>query len=449
MFLCFKCKGKKKQKPPSPSPSLPQTCIPPPPPPPLPPNPSSSPSNIHSSFVNPPLLTPLPSLPFPPSNHPPSSFYSLPPSSNPPPPSFILSLPSTSTITSRVKGKLNNLDCFKSNSFFKIYDVLSQIGVGTFGKVFKALKIDDPSDRIVAIKVEKKAKTKISLLNHEAGALCRLSSIPGFPQFIDFIENPFHSYLVMECLGPNLETLKSTAGGTFSLKTVVTIGCQMLDRLETLHNLGLVHRDIKPENFLVGLHSHNTIYLIDFGLCLYYSNPKSSNTDDENKRDVEQSQQELWKNQEKMEKKVVCSSTATQMNKGPVQFLAGNKKLIGTMRYASINSHLGILAGRRDDLESLAYVLIYFYKGVLPWQNIHNKNLEEQEEAILKKKEEGEEELCRGLPNQFKIFLKYIKRLKTPEKPDYNHMRRILLEIFRGKEEEEQLVFEWSKKKEG
>lgn len=446
MFLCFKCKGKKKEK--SPSPSLPPTSILPPLPPPL--NPSSFPSPFLSSFDHPSSSAPIPSLPLPPSSHPPPSFCSLPPSSLPPPPSFVLSLPSTNSINLKAKGKLNNLDCFKSNPFFKDFNIRSQIGVGTFGKVFKATKGDDTTDRIMAIKVEKKVKTKISLLNHESAVLCKVSSNPGFPQFLEFLETPSYSYLVMECLGPNLETLKSTAGGTFSLKTVVVIGCQILERLKTLHDVGFVHRDIKPENFLVDLHSHNTIYLIDFGLCTFYLSQKNHTADDETKRDVVANQQEPLKNCEELEKKLVGSSIGAQLNnEQPLQFLAGNTRLIGTMRYASLNSHLGMVASRRDDLESLAYVLIYFYKGVLPWQNIYSKSPEEQGDAILKKKEEGEEELCRGLPNQFKVFLKYVKLLKSQEKPDYNHLRQILLEVLRGSEREEDLTFEWCRRKEG
>jgi casein kinase 1 len=267
-----------------------------------------------------------------------------------------------------------------------------------------------------------------------------LSSKPGFPKFLDFLETPSHSYLIMQCLGPNLETLKSKAvGGTFSLKTVVNIGCQVLERLETLHNLGFLHRDIKPENFLIDQINHDTIYLIDFGLCTSFEQ-KPEET--ESGRRVIANKNYLAANDPNNDEDNNCSQIIIN---DPSPFLLGNKKLVGTMRYASVNCHLGLLQGRRDDLESLAYMLVYFYKGMLPWQNIYCKNMEEQESAILKKKEEGEGEICKGLPKQFENFLNYVKRLKLHDRPDYGHLKEILLEILKIKGED--LGFEWCKKK--
>jgi serine/threonine protein kinase len=90
-----------------------------------------------------------------------------------------------------------------------------------------------------------------------------------------------------------------------------------------------VHRDIKPENLMIDVDDLKTIYMIDFGLA---------------KRFVD-----------------FTNTHIKQVQK---------KGLVGTQRYASINSHDGLELGRRDDLISLAYVLIYFCKGRLPWQVI-------------------------------------------------------------------------------
>lgn len=101
-----------------------------------------------------------------------------------------------------------------------------------------------------------------------------------------------------------------------------------------MHSQGFIHRDIKPDNFLVGKDAEaNTIYMIDFGLA------KKFRTKD--------GQHIPYKD---------------------------NKNLTGTARYASINTHLGIEQGRRDDVEGMIYMVIYFFKGQLPWQNMDAKN---------------------------------------------------------------------------
>ena len=149
----------------------------------------------------------------------------------------------------------------------------------------------------------------------------------------------------MELLNPSLEDLFEECGRNYSLKTILSLGDQMLCRIEFLHSCHLIHRDIKPDNFLMGRYNNNSIvYICDFGLCKKFR----------------------------------------EQNGKHIPFKEG-KSLIGTVRYASINSHLGYEQSRRDDLESLAYSLIYFSKGSLPWMGIKAKNKTENIIKYLKK----------------------------------------------------------------
>ena len=148
------------------------------------------------------------------------------------------------------------------------------------------------------------------------------------------IENK-NNYMIIDLLGPNIEDLFSLCNKKFNLKTVLLLADQMLQRIEYVHSKSYIHRDIKPENFLMGLgKKSHIVHIIDFGLSKKYRDPKT-------------------------------------LQHIPYR---ENKTLTGTARYASINAHLGIEQSRRDDLEAIAYMLIYLIKGYLPWQGIRVSN---------------------------------------------------------------------------
>ena len=107
-----------------------------------------------------------------------------------------------------------------------------------------------------------------------------------------------------------------------------------------------------------------------------------------------------------------------------------NKNLTGTARYASLNTHLGIEQGRRDDIEGIANVLLYFVRGNLPWQNLKANNKKEKYETIMDKKLSiSLDKLCVDLPDEFKQLLMYSRTLEFEEKPDYNYLKGLFKNV--------------------
>jgi len=193
--------------------------------------------------------------------------------------------------------------------------------------------------------------------------------------------------MVMDLLGPSLEDLFNKCSRRFSLKTVLQIADQLLERIDTLHSRHLLHRDIKPDNFVIGKgRKADTVFSVDFGMSKRFRDPL----------------------------------TYVHIRK------RRDRSLTGTPRYASINNHLGIEMSRRDDLESIAYVLIYFLKGSLPWQGLKATTKEKKYQVILQKKQVVPiAVLCADLPPQFGDFLAYTRDLEFEQDPDYDLCRRL------------------------
>lgn len=198
--------------------------------------------------------------------------------------------------------------------------------------------------------------------------------------------------MVIDLLGPSLEDLFNQCNRKFSEKTVLMLADQLIRRLEYLHDRNLVHRDVKPDNFLMGVGKRsNVVYVIDFGLAKKY-------------RD---------------------SRYGTHLE------YRENKQLTGTARYASLSTHLGIEQSRRDDLESLGYVLLYLLRGGLPWQGLKAKDKNQKYSRITDKKILTPiEELIDGYPDEFGIYLNYCRSLKFEEKPDYKYLRGLFRTLF-------------------
>ena len=278
-----------------------------------------------------------------------------------------------------------------------------KLGNGAFGDVYQGQNKKDKT--LVAIKVEKNKDERFSQLKNEANLLKYLSGCEGIPKIYFHAKTNKYSFLVMELLGPSLANLFLKTKNNLPLKHIINYSLQMLDRIEYIHQRHIIHRDIKPENFLISKNRFNQeiIYLIDFGLAKRFRDPKT----------------------------------------GLHIHYKDGKSLTGTARFASIYTHLGIEQSRRDDLEGIIYTLIYFYKGNLPWQNINNCN-----EKILEKKINiSIDSLCEGMPIEFNDLLSYVRSLQFDEKPDYEMMRKKLVDLLnKEKLSINNINFDWIEK---
>ncbi|CAI0419940.1 unnamed protein product [Linum tenue] len=254
--------------------------------------------------------------------------------------------------------------------------------------------------------IQENVKTKHPQLLYESKLYKILQGGTGIPNVKWFGVEGEYNVLVMDLLGPSLEDLFNFCSRKLSLKTVLMLADQMINRVEFVHSKSFLHRDLKPDNFLMGLGRRaNQVYIIDFGLAKKY-------------RDTSTHQHIPYRE---------------------------NKNLTGTARYASMNTHLGIEQSRRDDLESLGYVLMYFLRGSLPWQGLRAGTKKQKYEKISEKKVSTSiEALCRGYPTEFASYFHYCRSLRFDDKPDYAYLKRLFRDLFIREGFQFDYVFDWT-----
>lgn len=278
-----------------------------------------------------------------------------------------------------------------------------KIGSGSFGELYLGVNIQSSEE--VAIKLES-VKSRHPQLHYESKLYMLLQGGTGIPRLKWFGVDGEYNVMVIDLLGPSLEDLFNYCNRKFTLKTVLLLADQMIARVEYMHLRGFLHRDIKPDNFLMGLGRRaSQVYVIDYGLAKKY-------------RDLQTHKHIPYRE---------------------------NKNLTGTARYASVNTHLGVEQSRRDDLESLGYVLMYFLKGSLPWQGLKSGTKKQKYDKISEKKMlTPVEVLCKSYPSEFISYFHYCRSLRFEDKPDYSYLKKLFRDLFIREGYQSDYIFDWT-----
>ena len=248
----------------------------------------------------------------------------------------------------------------------------------------------------VAMKFEKSGG-KFDLLESEAYFLYLLKGI-GIPKIISYGKISNYRILIEELLGQSVYSLlNKKINPKNKLNDICLIAIQSINRLEYIHSKNIIHRDIKPFNFVFGRTDPNLIYLLDFGISRKYKSSRTGNH---------------------------------------IRFRR-LESINGSFRYMSINSNRGYEQSRRDDLESLGYMLVYLMKKNLPWLSIEKEKIVKKAKFIKickTKVKTKPEELCLGLPKEFSMYINYCQKLEFEQDPNYNYLRNLFIEVIQRNE---------------
>ena len=297
---------------------------------------------------------------------------------------------------------------FKNKLIFNKYKVKNFKQLSNLCWAFQGVNIKN--NEPIFIKIEKN-NLFYNFLESEAYCLINLKGF-GIPKIISYGKVGIYNILIEELLGKSLYELWELRKKKEkpNIKNICMVALQILDRLEYIHSKNYIHRDIKPQNFVNGRKDPNIIYIIDFGFAHQY---RSSRT-------------------------------------GKHIKYTNRKLTIGSMNYLSINGHTGYEQSRRDDLESLGYMLILLATGKLPWLDIEKSKIKKKLKYFKiynLKKTLSVEKLCEGLSDEFAKYINYSRKLDFEEEPKYDYLRSLFSSILEKNKEKNDLNFFWSIKK--
>ena len=264
------------------------------------------------------------------------------------------------------------------------FRVLRKLTQTPYSRIY--LAEDITNHRTVVLKLESRMSKYIQL-PIECEFYNRVRNYVGFPDAIYFGHESDYYALALEKFDANLEELLTKCHRRFSLKTVLLLAEQMIDRVELMHRRNFLHRDLKPENFMI---RDKTLYLIDFGTVKRY-------------RDL-------------------TTGVHCQM--------ASGRPVVGTGRYSSVRTLRGYEQSRRDDMEALGYIFMYLLRGSLPWIGVIGRHTQDRNEKIAKMKSKLTPVLlCQGFPAEFTLYFEAVMRLRFDEEPDYAQYRKMFREL--------------------
>ncbi|KAK3027157.1 hypothetical protein RJ639_041258 [Escallonia herrerae] len=278
-----------------------------------------------------------------------------------------------------------------------MYKVERKLGKGGFGQVFVGRRVSGGTERgtgsaamEVALKFEHRNSKGCNYgPPYEWQVYNTLGGSHGVPKVHYKGKQGDYYVMVMDMLGPSLWDVWNSSGQSMSSEMVSCIAVESLSILEKMHSRGYVHGDVKPENFLLGQPStaqEKKLFLVDLGLATKWRESAGQHVEYDQRPDM----------------------------------------FRGTVRYASVHAHLGRTASRRDDLESLAYTLIFLHRGRLPWQGYQGDN---KSFLVCKKKmATSPEMLCCFCPAPLRQFLEVVVNMKFDEEPNYSK----LISLFEG-----------------
>ncbi|XP_059102103.1 casein kinase I [Peromyscus eremicus] len=287
------------------------------------------------------------------------------------------------------------------------YKLVRKIGSGSFGDIYLAINITNGEE--VAVKLESQ-KARHPQLLYESKLYKILQGGVGIPHIRWYGQEKDYNVLVMDLLGPSLEDLFNFCSRRFTMKTVLMLADQMISRIEYVHTKNFIHRDIKPDNFLMGIGRH-------CNKCL--ESPVG-----------------------KRKRSMTVSPSQDPSFSGLNQTYLANIFYVFPL---SASKNTILFSSRRDDMESLGYVLMYFNRTSLPWQGLKAATKKQKYEKISEKKMSTPVEvLCKGFPAEFAMYLNYCRGLRFEEAPDYMYLRQLFRILFRTLNHQYDYTFDWT-----